>query len=51
MGPTDSRGRSALADPQERARFEALVMPHLDAAYNLARWLVRRDAEAEDLAQ
>jgi len=40
-----------LADPQERARFEALVMPHLDAAYNLARWLVRRDAEAEDLAQ
>ncbi len=51
MGPTDSRERSALADPQERARFEALVMPHLDAAYNLARWLVRRDAEAEDLAQ
>jgi RNA polymerase sigma-70 factor, ECF subfamily len=51
MRPTDSREGSALADPQERARFEALVMPHLDAAYNLARWLVRRDAEAEDLAQ
>jgi RNA polymerase sigma-70 factor (ECF subfamily) len=40
-----------LADPQERERFEALVLPHLDAAHNLARWLVRRDAEAEDLAQ
>jgi RNA polymerase sigma-70 factor, ECF subfamily len=51
MGPSDSRERSGLADPQERARFEALVLPHLDAAYNLARWLVRREAEAEDLAQ
>ena len=27
------------------------MLPHLDAAYNLARWLVRREAEAEDLAQ
>ncbi len=27
------------------------MLPHLDAAHNLARWLVRRDAEAEDLAQ
>jgi RNA polymerase sigma-70 factor (ECF subfamily) len=40
-----------LADTQERRRFEALVLPHLDAAHNLARWLVRRDAEAQDLAQ
>lgn len=40
-----------MADPQERERFESLVLPHLDAAHNLARWLVRRDAEAEDLAQ
>ncbi len=50
-GPSDSRERSGLADPQERERFEVLVLPHLDAAHNLARWLVRRDAEAEDLAQ
>ena len=27
------------------------MLPHLDSAYNLARWLVRSDAEAEDLAQ
>jgi RNA polymerase sigma-70 factor (ECF subfamily) len=40
-----------LADPEERARFEELVLPHIDAAYNLARWLVRSDAEAQDLAQ
>jgi RNA polymerase sigma-70 factor, ECF subfamily len=28
-----------------------VVLPHLDAAYNLARWLVRNDADAEDMAQ
>lgn len=27
------------------------MLPHIDSAYNLARWLVRSDAEAEDLAQ
>lgn len=32
-------------------QFEALVLPHLDAGYNLARWLLRDDAEAEDVAQ
>ena len=26
-------------------------MPHLDAAYNLARWLTRRDQDAEDVVQ
>jgi len=33
------------------SQFEALVMPHLDAAYNLARWLVRDPHAAEDLVQ
>jgi RNA polymerase sigma-70 factor, ECF subfamily len=32
-------------------RFEQLVLPHLDAAYNLARWLVGRPADAEDIVQ
>jgi RNA polymerase sigma-70 factor, ECF subfamily len=40
-----------LLDPQERARFEQLVLPHLDAAFNLSRWLLRSRADAEDVAQ
>jgi RNA polymerase sigma-70 factor (ECF subfamily) len=33
------------------ADFEQIVMPHLDAAYNLARWLVRDVALADDVVQ
>ncbi|HEX9372317.1 MAG TPA: sigma-70 family RNA polymerase sigma factor [Roseiflexaceae bacterium] len=33
------------------ARFEQTVLPHLDAAYNLARWLMRNDQDAEDMVQ
>jgi RNA polymerase sigma-70 factor (ECF subfamily) len=32
-------------------RFEKLVLPHMDAAYNLARWLTRNDHDAEDVLQ
>ena len=35
----------------KRARFEAQVLPHLDAAYRLARWLARSPGEADDVAQ
>ena len=35
----------------ERERFEQTLLPHLDAAYNLARWLTRDDHDAEDLVQ
>jgi len=31
--------------------FDQVVMPHLDAAYNLARWLTRREHDAEDIVQ
>jgi RNA polymerase sigma-70 factor (ECF subfamily) len=35
----------------DHARFEALVMPHLNAGYNLARWLARDAHDAEDVVQ
>jgi len=35
-----------------RARaFDETVLPHLDAAFNYARWLTRNDADAEDVVQ
>jgi RNA polymerase sigma factor (sigma-70 family) len=42
---------SDVLDSQERVRFEQVVLPHLDAAFNLARWLLRGRADAEDVAQ
>jgi RNA polymerase sigma-70 factor (ECF subfamily) len=34
-----------------RAVFEELALPHLDAVYNFARWLMRNDDEAQEVAQ
>src|SRR6202165_1683509 len=31
--------------------FEEVVLPHLDAAFNYARWLTNNDADAEDVVQ
>src|SRR3954469_21716694 len=31
--------------------FEETVLPHLDAAFNYARWLTKNEAEAEDVVQ
>lgn len=31
--------------------FEQAVLPHLDAAYNLARWMMRNEQDAQDVAQ
>jgi RNA polymerase sigma-70 factor (ECF subfamily) len=36
---------------QEPANFDDVVLPHLDAAYRLARWLVRNEHDAEDVLQ
>jgi len=40
-----------LAEENKAQRFEALMLPHLDAAWNLARWLTRSDHDAEDVVQ
>ena len=40
-----------MSDSSQRVRFERVVLPHLDAAYNLARWLTRNDHDAEDVTQ
>jgi RNA polymerase sigma-70 factor (ECF subfamily) len=34
-----------------RLRFETQALPHLDAAYNLARWLARPPLDADDIVQ
>src|SRR5579871_4334307 len=36
---------------ERRRRFEAQVLPYLDAAYRFARWLARSPADAEDVVQ
>ena len=40
-----------MLDAQDQVRFETLVLPHLDAAFNLSRWLLRGGSDAEDVAQ
>jgi RNA polymerase sigma-70 factor (ECF subfamily) len=40
-----------LMSPSQFARFEQVVLPHLDSAYNLARWLTGNEHDAEDVVQ
>src|SRR5216683_52929 len=42
--------QDAAPEP-ELASFEALMLPHLDAAQNLAKWLLRNEQDAQDVVQ
>jgi RNA polymerase sigma-70 factor (ECF subfamily) len=37
--------------PGQLAQFEQVILPHLDSAYNLARWLTGNEHDAEDVVQ
>src|SRR2546421_10150924 len=39
------------AERAELASFEETMLPHLDAAHNLARWLMRNEQDAQDVVQ
>lgn len=39
------------APNEDLTSFEALMLPHLDAAHNLARWLLRNEQDAQDVVQ
>lgn len=40
-----------MLEPQDKIRFEQLILPHLNSAANLARWLLRNRADSEDVVQ
>ncbi|HUE43287.1 MAG TPA: sigma-70 family RNA polymerase sigma factor [Candidatus Sulfotelmatobacter sp.] len=51
MSPGVQGSELDVLNLQERMRFEQLVLPHVDAAFNLARWVLRGRNDAEDVAQ
>jgi RNA polymerase sigma factor (sigma-70 family) len=48
---TDGGAVLVVEEKDNTARFEQTVLPHMDAAYNLARWLTRNEHDAQDMVQ
>jgi RNA polymerase sigma-70 factor, ECF subfamily len=44
-------GARVKTQPPPSDAFDQVVLPHLDAAYNLARWMTRNGQDAEDVVQ
>src|SRR5438067_5832893 len=44
-------GEQEAAQEHELASFEETMLPHLDAAHNLAKWLLRNEQDAQDVVQ
>ena len=40
-----------MADPIIAKRFEVLLLPHMNSAFNVARWLTHNDQDAQDVVQ
>ncbi|HTV85736.1 MAG TPA: sigma-70 family RNA polymerase sigma factor [Dyella sp.] len=49
--PADFHPTAPARPSAASERFQAQVLPYLDAAYNLARWLARDEADAQDVVQ
>src|SRR5579864_6081801 len=44
--------KNSVTAPESRLRlFEEVILPHLNSAYNLARWLTRNEHDAQDVVQ
>lgn len=40
-----------MREQRKKSEFEDTVLPHVDSAFNLARWLTRDDSDADDVVQ
>jgi RNA polymerase sigma-70 factor, ECF subfamily len=48
---TDREKGLDVLNAEDRARFEQMVLPHLDSAFNLAVWILSSRTDAQDVTQ